>query len=749
MATITSSIELHDRFTGVLNRFDTGLTNVTSRFQALQNAMNRDVNTNAISSVADNMATNLSQVNPIVVSINNNINNINNTLNHTNNTLNNTNASFNNINHTVNNVAANQENLNQSIRTGQSEANGLLSGIKRIAATYLTFQAGKGIINASDQLTQTQARLNLINDNIQSTAELQQMIFESAQRSRGSYMGTADAVAKLGMQAKKAFANNAEIVAFTEQLNKNFKIAGVSAQGIDSVMLQLTQSMASGKLQGEELNAVLDNAQPIVQHIADYMQNVMGVDTSNIKNLASEGKITADIIKKAMFYSAEETNKAFESMPMTFGDICTNVKNNTEKLFEPVLQRLNDLANNDNFNTLVYNVVNGMATVANVTLTVIETMSNMYNFMSNNWGIIGPIVWSVIGAYVAFNAVALITNAILGIQALAHGIAGAAEMIHAGKTMALTVQQYGLNAALLACPLTWIVMAIVVVIAALVAWSVHTNGLKATWLMFTNVLITAWDIIKIAAFGVVYGVMNLWDQLGISCNTLGVNIQNALGNMKAGGLMILQGFVNGAIDLINDLINTVNNIPGVSIDTIQKVTFGTNAMVQNEVEKNARNQDLISYRAQKQSNMQQRVDNMNSMINDAASGFRERLANIEVAKQEHANGQTPNTLDMFKDNTDYQSLLDAAEGANQGAGDTAKNTGAMKDALEITDEDLKYLRDFAEMETINRYTTAEIKVEMGGINNTVNSNMDLDGIGDYLAEVVEEQMNMTAEGVYD
>ena len=747
MATISSAIEIQDRFSRVLNRFENGLINVTSRFETLQNVMNRDIKTNAISSAADNMASSLSAVNPIVVSINNNINNINNTLNHTNNTLSNTNNNFNNINHAVNNAAASQENLNQSIRTGQSEANGLLSGIKRIAATYLTFQAGKGIINASDQLVQTKARLDLINDGMRSTAELQQMIFESAQRSRGSYMGTADAVAKLGMQARSAFANNAEIVAFTEQLNKNFKIAGVSSQGIDSVMLQLTQSMASGKLQGEELNAVLDNAQPIVQHIADYMQNEMNIDTSNMKELASEGMITADIIKKAMFYSADETNKAFESIPITFSDIATNVKNNTQKLFEPVLQRLNDVANNENFNTLVYNVVNGMATIANVTLTVMETMANMYTFMSENWGIIGPMVGIAVGAYLGFNTVALITNAILGAQALAHGIAGAAEMLHTGYTMAETVAQHGLNAALLACPLTWIVMAIVAVIAGLVAWSVHTNGLKATWLMFTNVLITAWDSLKLAAVFLAFTVMNAWDSMLEGCKTAAVGIQNALGNMKANGLMIIQNFVNGAIDLINDLINTVNNIPGVSLETIQHVTFGTEAMAENQAQQSARNNDLAAYKAQKEANKQARYNTFNNMFNEAKSNYQDRIKGIEAAKAAHANGQDSNILDMFKDNTDYQSLLDAAQGASQGAGDTAKNTGAMKDALDIAEEDLKYMRDIAEQEVINRFTGIDIKVDMTNYN-SVNSDMDIDGIVDTLSEKLEESLNTSAEGLH-
>lgn len=743
MATISSAIEIQDRFSRALNRFENGLINVTSRFETLQNVMNRDIKTNAISSAADNMASSLSAVNPIVVSINNNINNINNTLNHTNNTLSNTNNNFNNINHAVNNAAASQENLNQSIRTGQSEANGLLGGIKKIVATYLTFQAGKGIIELSDGLAQTKARLDLMNDGLNTTQELQQMIFESAQRSRSPYLDTAKSVAKMGILAKDAFNSNKEIVVFAEQMNKQFKIGGASIQEQTAGMYQLTQAMAAGKLQGDEFRSIMENAPLLAQSIAEYMGKTKG----ELKEMSSDGVITADIIKRAMFAAADETNKRFQQIPMTFGDLATNVKNNAIDMFDPVLQKLNDVANNENFNTLVYNVVNGMATIANVTLTVMETMANMYTFMSENWGIIGPMVGIAVGAYLGFNTVALITNAILGAQALAHGIAGAAEMLHTGYTMAETVAQHGLNAALLACPLTWIVMAIVAVIAGLVAWSVHTNGLKATWLMFTNVLITAWDSLKLAAVFLAFTVMNAWDSMLEGCKTAAVGIQNALGNMKANGLMIIQNFVNGAIDLINDLINTVNNIPGVSLETIQHVTFGTEAMAENQAQQSARNNDLAAYKAQKEANKQARYNTFNNMFNEAKSNYQDRIKGIEAAKAAHANGQDSNILDMFKDNTDYQSLLDAAQGASQGAGDTAKNTGAMKDALDIAEEDLKYMRDIAEQEVINRFTGIDIKVDMTNYN-SVNSDMDIDGIVDTLSEKLEESLNTSAEGLH-
>lgn len=777
MATITSAIEIQDRFTSVLNRFESGLTNVTRRFQNLQNVMNRDVNFNATNTSIDTMNSNLSEVNPIVVSINTNINNINNTLNNTNNTLNNTNTSFHNINHTVNNAADSQENLNQSIRTGQSEANGLLSGIKRIVATYLTLQAAKGITNLSDEFTQTKARLDMMNDGLQSTIELQNMIFQSAQRSRATYQNTANAVSKMGILAKDSFNNNEEVVAFMEQINKQFTIAGTNAQGVEAATLQLTQAMGAGALRGEELNSIFEQAPTIIQSIAEYMD----VPVGKIKDMASEGEITADIVKKAMFSTADETNAKFESMPKTISQIWASIKNNALMEFQPILLKINEIANNQGFNTLANNISSGCAFIAVNLLNIINLVCSVAQFFSNNWGIIGPIVYGIVAAFVLYNSVLAanaIWNGIVAAAGFLHEIqeyrTAAALLANVNATLLATNAQYalavaqaqatvaqaGFNTVLLASPITWIIYAIIALIAIFYAVVGVINKVKGTSISATGIISGAFAMLGAAIWNVVAYVWNafasfaeflanvfnhpVYSVKALFAN-LAINVLDMCISMTSGIDNFATNFANGVIDgvniairALNWFIEMVNKIPGIELPTVSE--FGHTASVTG--------------------NLQGAKADIQNWLGDAPSDY------ISVPKMEMKSlggaavagynwGDNLSNKFNIPDNTqdagspfDYQSLLDAAEGANQGAGDTAKNTGAMKDALEITDEDLKYLRDFAEMEAINKYTTAEIKVEMTN-NNTVNSDMDIDGIVDTLAFKVEEQMNMTAEGVYD
>ncbi|OSA89557.1 UNVERIFIED_ORG: hypothetical protein B2H93_15965 [Clostridium botulinum] len=672
------------------------------------------------------------------------------------------------LNTNIINVTNSQDKFNNTVNNSHSAMDGLIGKVKSLVGVYLGFQAVKGITNTSDELVQTKARLDLMNYGLQTTEELQNMIFQSAQRSRGAYQVTADAVSKLGMQARSAFSSNEELVAFTEQLNKNFVVAGTSAVGVESVMLQLTQSMAAGKLQGEELNSVLDNAQPIVQHIADYMD----VPVGKMKDLASEGKITADIIKKAMFASADETNAKFESMPKTIGQIWTSIKNNALMEFQPILLKINEIANNQGFTTLANNIAGGCSFIAVQLFNIINLVCSVAQFFSDNWGIIGPIIWGIVATFIAYNAVLLTHNIYLGIsnalKAVAainsalHGVAITAEM---AATVGMTQAQLAFNVALLSCPITWIVIAIIALIAILYAVVGVINKVKGTSISATGIIAGAFFMLGASIWNVIAYTWNRFASLAeflanvfnhpiYSVKRLFVNLASNVLDACIAMTSGIDGFAtnlaNGIVDGINVAIRAWNafmNILPDSVKSFLHIGVGTE----------------VGHTASITGTLQSAKDSLQNWLGDAPSDYIEipkmemkSLGGAAMAGYNWGDNLSNKFGNMF-DNTqteagspfDYQSLLDAAEGANQGAGDTAKNTGAMKDALEITDEDLKYLRDFAEMEAINKYTTAEIKVEMGGINNTVNSNMDLDGIGDYLAEVIEEQMNMAAEGVYD
>lgn len=235
-----------------------------------------------------------------------------------------------------------QENTSKKFRAGAESSNSLLSKLKQLAGAYVGIQGVKTLVNMSDTMSQITARLNMINDGQQTTAELNEMIYESAMRSRGAYADTANFVAQLGTLAGDAFNSNSELIAFAEQINKQMKLSGTNSQAASGAMLQLQQAMSSGVLRGEELNSILEQTPMIAQTIADYM----GVSTGEMRELASEGLVTADVVKNAILSAAEETNPRFEQLPLTWSDVWTQMGNIAIKMLDPVLDGINWLANN-------------------------------------------------------------------------------------------------------------------------------------------------------------------------------------------------------------------------------------------------------------------------------------------------------------------------------------------------------------------------------------------------------------------
>lgn len=318
-----------------------------------------------------------------------------------------------------------QEKLNQEMSQGRNEANSLAGAIKGVVGAYMGIQGVKALLNISDELTSTNARLKMMNDGLQTTEELNNMIFQSAQRSRGAYQDTADMVAKLGTLAGDAFNNNsAEIVAFVEQINKQMALSGTSTVGRQAAMLQLTQAMSAGVLRGEELNSILEQTPLIAQTIAEYL----GVSTGEMRNLASEGVITAEIVKNAMFSAADETNAKFEQMPYTWGQVFTSFKNTTLQTFEPIL-----------------NGVGALATKA-----------------ANNIEIIAPAFYGAAAASLFFAVATTIANGSLAAFA----------------------------ATLFATPLGQITLLIGIVVWAIYQWIQSVGGLSIAWLILKDNVLT-------------------------------------------------------------------------------------------------------------------------------------------------------------------------------------------------------------------------------------------------------------------
>lgn len=665
-----------------------------------------------------------------------------------------------------------QGRFNQEIQSGVSNANTLVDSIKGAVAAYASIQTVGQIINLSDTMTQTTARLNLIVDDGGSVEELQNKIYASAQNARGSYQETADAVSKLGMQASQAFSSNDELIAFTELLNKQFVNAGTSAQGIDSVMLQLTQSMAAGKLQGEELNAVMDNAAPIVQDIQQYLEEVQGIDASNIKQLASEGQITADIIKSAMFYAADDINSQFESMPMTWRQNWEEFSNAAQKAFTPVLEYINNLANSPMVQEFLNGAIEAMATLASVTLDIFDLIGQIGTFIIDNWSIIEPIIWGVIGALAVYNAVLKICN---GIQVISNGLAAiskaralmqaGATFMQAAATETATGKQLGFNAALLACPLTWIIMLIIALIALFYVAVAAVNKFAGTSYSATGIIagavatLVSFLINKILmmvnyCISVAEFFANVWNHPIYSVKKLFVSLASvvldfaiaATSSFDEVATNLANAFVSGAnlaIKSINWIIDAINKIPGVNIDKvgeIGKVDSITSSLT--GVKDNLNNwlgeapEDYKSF---------ERIDYIN--LGDAWDTGYTWGAGIENAISNFSLSDVLGKVDIPNPD-DYTNSFDdfaATSGISDSLGSIAGDTGGIRDSLNVTQEELKYLRDIAEQESTNRFTTAELTINQTN-NNNISSDMDLDGFIDKLDEAMGEAIDIVTEG---
>lgn len=298
-------------------------------------------------------------------------------------------------------------------------------------------------IKTTDQLTQLRARINLINDGTQSTAEIMDKVYQAANRSRGSYLDMADSVAKLNMLAKDAFNSNDEAIYFVEQLNKQFKIAGASVEETSSAMYQLTQAMAAGKLQGDEFHSIMENAPMLAQAIASEM----GLTVGQLKEMSSQGLITADIIKNALFNSAEETNAKFAEIPLTFQDIGTQLQNNLITAFQPVMEQIGSMASSD----LLAGVLNELAfsfkVVAAAAQVAIATIKAAFAGLSVTIGVIKNVVTSFVGVFTT--SMPAVRAAVVGVTT-AFIAYKATLLLCSTQTAALTVKVIALKAAELA-----------------------------------------------------------------------------------------------------------------------------------------------------------------------------------------------------------------------------------------------------------------------------------------------------------
>lgn len=537
------------------------------------------------------------------------------------------------------------KNTNKEVKNIDSSMSNLVKKARLLLASFMSIRALGSVVELSDKLSQTSARMNLIIDSDagETVEDLQKRIMDSANRSRASYLDTANAVTSFAQRAGDAFDHDTnQVIAFTEILNKMYAIAGATAEEQSSSMLQLTQALGSGVLRGEEFNAVFEAAPNIMQAVADYMEVPIGA----LREMSSEGQITAEVVKNAIFNAAEQVNQDFEGMNMTWKQVINQFKNDALLAFEPVLIKINELANNQKVKKFFKSLSNVLVAVANMALFIFGIITDVTSFIYDNWGALEPLI--------------------IGI-ATAITMAGSAWLAYKTYTTVATIAQRALNAVMNANPIFFIISVIILLISILTAWIAKIGSVKLAWLIMCDALYTA-----------------------LECVALGITV-------------IATGIVNVFITMINAIIDAINMIPMVDVETLGHVTW---------------DEDVMEWGSENQRERQEEIEKIRAEIAERTDG-------------------TSSAMDEITSFADYMSDIP----------DIADDTKKISDSLEITDEDLKYLKDLAEKEAINRFTTAEIRIEMQN-NNSISSDVDIDGIVNSLEERLYESMTIAAEGAY-
>lgn len=716
MGNIRAAIALYDGVTSPLQSMHKAMGVVLNTFEAMQQASGRAVDTAAIREAREEWAK--------------------------------AGTAFDAIEENIRNANNEQQKFNNSIRGGSNSANGLLSIIKKVAIAAGGIAGIHKVLNISDELASTKARLNLLVDDGGSVEALEQKIMASAQRSRSVYFDTASAVAKLGLNAGNAFNGDMDqVIAFMEQVNKQFVIGGATAQEQSNAMIQLTQAMAAGALRGEELNSILDGAPGIARAIEKYM----GIAEGSIKSVAQEGKVTAEVVKNAMFAMADETNAKFDSMPKTWAQIWAGMKNQALSMFAPILTKINQIANSSKFQQVTTALINGLAGVANVASSALDILIAIASVFVDNWGIIQPLVLGIAAAMLLYNGYLIANNAITAISNAQKGLAAvqaykaavanttlaATEKAEAMAKASATAAQYGFNAALLACPLTWILLIIIAVIAAIYMIVAAINKLTGSTISATGIICGVVAVAGAFVLNCAIGVLNAIIQ---AIWTIFVapflGIVEWILNVCNGGF---NSFGDAVANLIGQIIGWFLNL-GKVVTTIIDAIFGTDwtsglESLQSAVTSWGKNENAIT------------LDK-----NAPTIDYRATYSGAWDAGYDFGQGIDDKIGGMFDasglDSMGAFDLSNTLDGIYGNTGDTAANTAATADALDIAEEDLAYLRDIAEREAINRFTTAEIKVEQHNENH-ISKDADLDGIMDAWANDFAEKLEVSEEGVHE
>lgn len=567
--------------------------------------------------------------------------------------------------------AARAQNENAAAQNKTADATQALTGrIKSLVGAYVGLQTVQKLVETSDQMTQIDARLQLMTGSAEAAADAQDKIYQAAQRSRGAYMDMANLVSQLGTLAPDAFSSTDELIAFAEQLQKQMAISGASGQSAQAAMVQLTQALASGTLRGDELNSVLEQTPMIAKTIAEYM----GVSTGQMREMASEGAITADVVKNAMLSAAAETDAAYEQMPLTWSQVWTMGSNMALQAMQPVL--------------------------------------DLISLAANNTERLIPIVTGLAAAVTVY--------------------AGAQTAANAATWLGVAANQ-ALITTMLANPFLWVAVAVGVAVGALALWVQSVGGVQVAWLTAVDVVLSGVDSLRIGIYTGMYAIQNKFGEFGLAAFTMGVNVVNFFGDMKVGALEQIQGMANGAIDIINWMIDKVNLLPGVSIDAIDKLTFASTAAAANEAAKASMADALAKSQAAVAKQEADRAANLNKMRSDAYSAHMQRQVGIYNAKLDAA-GTSGTSAGGLYDVPAFDEMAGTL-------GDIGKDVKGIKKSVDLSNEDVKMLVDVATRRYVNNINlTSQTPVITINGQNTGRTKEDREALADAIALVLAEQI---------
>ncbi|MCI6691446.1 MAG: tape measure protein [Clostridium sp.] len=591
--------------------------------------------------------------------------------------------------------ASNQtDKFNEKLNKTGNSSSFLSSGLGKLAGTVLTITTALKGMQLSDELTNTNARLNLINDGLQTQAELQEKIYASATRSRGAYMDMAGAISKMGLLAGEAFGSNDELIAFTELVQKSFKVGGASQTEQSSAMLQLSQAMAAGKLQGDEFRSIMENAPMIAQAIANYT----GKSKGELKELSSEGLITADIIKNAMFNASDEINAQFKQMPMTFADVWNKIKNGLLSAFTPLSQAFSNIINSESFMSVINALIIGVNILG-------SALGGLIDLIVSGWDIIGPFIIAlstvILGAIIA-NLWAMVAPIIA--QAAAWALANAPIIM---------------------------LIALIVLIA---------QTLASLGVTFEDVFSFVGGLLGVFAGYFYNQFVYIWNTVAAFINFFGNVFNNPVASVQAlfyDMAVNILGFIEGIAQGIEDLIN---KIPGVEVS----ITSGISNLKNNLASKSASIKSeagLVEYVKTKEfMNYSSAAStgsgigkNIYSKIEGALSGISNKFSSL-------TSGTTSSGVSGFG------GLGDLGTSSNPLSVEGTGKNGALD--VDMADEDLKYLRDIAERDYINKFSTATLAPNIQMSFGDVHQEADVDKVAARIRKVLREEIAIASEGDY-